>query len=75
MIDKFLERTLGYNARMVEAVSECGFMLVDVQWDSVTEVTERCLLALGIDEKKVSAHWLWGFWSKGKTRRILRRKY
>ena len=30
MIDKFLERTLTYNARMVDAVNRRGFILVDV---------------------------------------------
>ena len=46
MIDKFLARTLAYNAGMVEAVSRHGFMLVDVQRYSVTEVAERCLSSL-----------------------------
>ena len=51
MIDKFLERTLAYNARMVDAVSQHGFILVDVLQSNVTELTERCLSTLGIDER------------------------
>ena len=51
MIDKFLERTLTYNARMVDAVSQHGFILVDVLQSNVTELTEKCLSTLGIDER------------------------
>ena len=49
MIDKFLERTLAYDARMVEAVSRHGFMLVDVLDSDAMELAERCLSALGVD--------------------------
>ena len=51
MIDKFLERTLAYNARMVDAVSQHGFILIDVLQSNVTELAERCLSALDIDER------------------------
>lgn len=51
MIDKFLERTLVYNARMVDAVTRHGFILVDVLQSNVTELTGRCLSALGIDQR------------------------
>ena len=51
MIDKFLARTLAYDAVMVDAVSRNGFMLVDVLQSNVTELTERCLSKLDIDER------------------------
>ena len=51
MIDKFLERTLVYNARMVDAVTRYGFILVDVLQSNVTELTGRCLSTLGIDQR------------------------
>ena len=51
MINKFLERTLAYNARMVQAVSENGFILVDVLQNSVSELAERCLSTLVIGER------------------------
>ena len=51
MIDKFLERTLAYDARMVEAVSRHGFMLVDVLQSDVNELAERCLSTLGVREQ------------------------
>lgn len=50
MIDKFLERTLVYNERMIDAVHRLGFTLVDVQDSNVTELTERCLSILGVDK-------------------------
>ncbi len=50
MIDKFLERTLAYNERMVDAVNRLGFTLVDVRHSNVTELTERCLSILRIDK-------------------------
>ena len=49
MIDKFLQRTIAYNARMVETVNRRGFILVDVLDSDASELAERCLLALGID--------------------------
>lgn len=51
MIDKFLERTLAYNTRMVDVVNQHGFILVDVMKSNATELTERCLATLGIDER------------------------
>ena len=36
MIDKFLERTLAYDARMVDAVNQHGFMLLDVSQAEVS---------------------------------------
>ncbi len=48
MIDKFLQRTVAYDARMVEAVRRQGFTLVEVLESDVTELAERCLLALGV---------------------------
>ena len=51
MIDKFLQRTIAYNARMVEIVNRRGFNLVDVMDSNATELAERCLLALGVDGK------------------------
>ena len=50
MIDKFLERTLVYNARMVAAVNRQGFTLVDVLRSDVAELTERCLSVLGLSD-------------------------
>ena len=43
MIDKFLERTLAYNALLVNAVNRHGYILVDVLQSDVTELSERCL--------------------------------
>ncbi len=51
MIDKFLERTLAYNARMVDLVNKREFTLVDVMQSDTTELTERCLSALGIGKR------------------------
>ena len=43
MIDKFLERTLAYDAMLVNAVSRHGFTLVEVLQSNATELSERCL--------------------------------
>lgn len=51
MIDKFLKRTLAYNSRMVDAVSQYGFVLVDVLQSDVAGLTDRCLATLSIDER------------------------
>lgn len=48
MIDKFLQRTVAYDGRMVEAVNRRGFILVDVLDSDVTELAERCQLSLRI---------------------------
>ena len=49
-IDKFLDRTLAYNARMVDAVNRHGFTLVNVRQSNATELAERCLSTLSINE-------------------------
>ena len=46
MIDKFLERTLVYNAQMIEVANRHGFILVDVQQSNLVELTQRCLSIL-----------------------------
>ena len=51
MIDKFLQRTIAYDARMVEVVRGHRFKLLDVMESDVTDLAERCLLALGVDGK------------------------
>ena len=56
LIDKFLQRTLAYNARMVDAVSRHGFILVDVLQSNVAELAGRCLSALGIDNSTVTRY-------------------
>ena len=50
MIDKFLERTIVYNARMAEAVNRHGFTLLDVTDLDLAELTRMCLSTLGIDQ-------------------------
>jgi len=49
MIDKFLERTLVYNAQMIEVANRHGFSLVDVQQSNLAELTQRCLSILSIN--------------------------
>ena len=46
MIDKFLERTLVYNAQMIEIANRYGFIFVDVQQSNLAELTQRCLSIL-----------------------------
>ena len=43
MIRKFLERTIAFNALMVDAANLYGFTLLDVQHSNVSELAERCL--------------------------------
>ena len=50
LIGKFLERTLVYDARMVEAVKRHGFTSVDVTHSDVFELTQMCMSMLGIDK-------------------------
>ena len=50
MIDKFLERTLVYNERMVDAVNRQGFVLLDVTRSNLPQLTKSCLSTLGIHE-------------------------
>ena len=52
MVDKFLERTLVYNAQMIEIANQHGFILVDVLQSNVEELTKRCLSILSINESK-----------------------
>ena len=49
MIDKFLERTLAYDALMVEVAGRHGLALVDVLQSSPEEITDRCLSVLNVD--------------------------
>ena len=49
MIDKFLQRTLVYNAQMIEVANRQGFSLVDVQQSNLAELTQRCLSILSIN--------------------------
>ena len=51
LIDKFLKRTLAYNALLVDTASQHEFILLDVLQSDVVELTERCLSALGIEER------------------------
>ena len=46
MVDKFLERTLAYDKRMVDVVDRHGFLRVDVLQSGVEELADRCLAAL-----------------------------
>ena len=72
MVDKFLERTIAYNARLVEALSRHGLVLVDVLQSDVAELTERCLLALGIDGR-YGFGTLAPFFPTGDPRRVIHR--
>ena len=45
------ERTLAYNARMVDAVNQHGFILVDVFQADVSELAETCISTLGFDKR------------------------
>ena len=49
MVDKFLKRSLLYNAQMMDAIRQHGLMSVDVNAASVDELTERCLSLLGLE--------------------------
>ncbi len=50
MIDKFLERTIVYNARMIEVVNRHGLTLLDVQRSNAIEIVESVLETLGFDK-------------------------
>ena len=54
LVNKFLERTLVYNAHMIEVVNQHNFILVDVSKSNVAELTERCLATLRMDHRQVS---------------------
>ena len=49
MVDKFLERSLLYNAQMMDAIRLHGLVSVDVSAASVDELTQRCLSLLGLE--------------------------
>ena len=53
MIDKFLGRTLVYNAQMIKTANRHGFIFVDVLQSNVAELTKRCLSILGIVGNKL----------------------
>ena len=50
MIDKFLQRTIIYNAHMADAVNQLGFTLLDVQQSNAMEISKRVLATLRLDE-------------------------
>ena len=50
MVDKFLARTLAYNTRMVEAIKQHDFILINVEDLNVKQLVKRCLSSIGIDE-------------------------
>ena len=49
LVDKFLARSLLYNAQMMEAVRRHGLVSMDVNAASVDELTQRCLAILGLE--------------------------
>ena len=49
MVDKFLERSLLYNAQMMDAIRQHGLMSVDVNAASVDELAQKCLSLLGLE--------------------------
>ena len=49
MVDKFLARSLLYNAQMTDAIRQHGLVSVDVSAASVDELTQRCLSLLGLE--------------------------
>ena len=51
MVDKFLERTLVYNAQMIEVVRRHRFILVDILQSNLVELTDRCLSKLGPNQR------------------------
>ena len=56
MIDKFLARTLAYNALMVEVAKQHGLTLMDVLQSSTEELTERCLSMINANRLRVNDH-------------------
>lgn len=54
MVDKFLERSLLYNAQMMNAIRQHGLVSVDVNAASVDELTQRCLSLLGLEHAGLS---------------------
>ncbi len=58
MIDKFLQRTVAYDLRMVEGARKAGLVLLDVEESDVSELTERCLSALVHADEWRSMSWM-----------------
>lgn len=46
MVDKFLDRTLAYNKRMIDVVDRHGFLRIDVLQSGIEELADRCLAEL-----------------------------
>ena len=46
MVDKFLQRSLLYNAQMMDAIRQHGLVSIDVNAANVDALTQRCLLDL-----------------------------
>ena len=53
MVDKFLKRSLLYNAQMMDAIRQHGLMSVDVNAASVDKLTEKCLSLLGLEHARL----------------------
>ena len=51
LVDKFLERTLVYNSKMIEIVNRHGFILVDVSESNLEELTDTCLARLEVGHR------------------------
>ena len=54
MVDKFLERSLLYNAQMIDAIRQHRLVSMDVNAASVDELTQRCLSLLGLEHTGLS---------------------
>ena len=46
MVDRFLDRTLAYNRRMIQVVDRHGLLRIDVEERGAEELADRCLAAL-----------------------------
>ena len=53
MVDKFLARSLLYNAQMMDAIRQHGLVSMDVNAASVDELTEKCLSLLGLEHARL----------------------
>lgn len=53
LIEKFLDRTLGYAARMVDVAERHELTLVDVLQSSPEELSDRCMSALNVDQVQI----------------------
>jgi len=58
MIDKFLQRTVAYDLRMVDSARKHGLVLLDVEESDATDLAERCLSALGHAAEWRSMSWM-----------------